>query len=234
MAACRWRVADRWARLPEPVDRRSWAATSPATVNAFYSNGVNGVFLPAAILQAPFFNWTHSLERNYGAIGGVMGHEMTHAFDNTGRRYDQEGRRRQWWDDNTVDQYEERAHCIAQLYHNYRIAGSHVPGNKTLGENIADIGGIKMAYLAFVDQATAQRESPPTVEARRLFWTSFAHSHCGKIRAETEKVELRTSVHSPDAFRILGPASQVPQFAADFNCPVGSKMNPVDRCPQLW
>jgi len=226
--AFKWATHREFDRLFKPVDRHEWGS-SPAEINAFYSNGLNAVFVPAGILESPFFNLTYPTARNYGSISSVLGHELTHGFDNTGRKYDADGSRHKWWDDATIAGYEARAQCIARLYDGFEIAGVHVHGNDTLGENIADLGGLKMSYSSYL----AKTGGSPPPDDRRMFWTAFAQSWCGKEREKTIRYQVLTDEHSPEKFRIIGPLSQLDAFSADFSCPVGSRMNPASKCV-LW
>jgi len=233
MLASEWRTADKFERLRHPTDRHRWTM-SPATVNAYYDNGVNGVFVPAGLLQDPFFSTVMPIAHSYGSAGAIMAHELTHGFDNSGRKYDAHSRQRQWWDKNTIAEFETRANCIADLYNGYKIVGTHVDGNSTLGENIADIGGVKMAHNAWVtEHKRVNNGTAPPVDEKRMFFLSFAQSWCGVNRKRVAKLNILTDVHSPDKFRIIGPLSQNPEFAEAFQCKSGSMMNPAKRCV-LW
>jgi len=226
-----WHNQEKMGWLDAPVVRKLWKS-SPMAVNAYYYNGVNGIFIPVGILQHPFFNVKEPVAYNYGAIGSIMGHELTHGFDNHGRNFDPSGKKREWWDHDTISNFKERENCFVDLYDSFEIAGTNLDGQKTLGENIADTGGLRMAYHAFINDAVAQGHEADD-SARRLFWTAYALTNCGVQRQRLTRLHVKTSVHSPDRFRIIGPVSQLEEFAQDFECPVGSPMNPVKRC-ELW
>ena len=203
------------------------------------------------MLQKPFFSSAYDMARIFGGVGAIMGHELTHGFDNTGRKYDQESRLRDWWDKETVDEYESRAQCIATLYSGFDLLGLKVKGNLTLGENIADFGGIKSSYHAYLNWFThhyckgisksempmtwelCQKQSTPKHYQRQLFWVSYGQNWCDKERDQSIRMAILTDEHSPDKFRVNGPLSQNLDFQKDFNCPVGSKMNPREKCA-LW
>uniref|UniRef100_A0A7S4PCQ8 Uncharacterized protein n=1 Tax=Guillardia theta TaxID=55529 RepID=A0A7S4PCQ8_GUITH len=150
LVSCEHRKMKKLARLFSAPQRRRWSM-SVMSVNSYYDNAVNGLFITAGMLQKPFFDAEYDMSRNFGGVGAIMGHELTHGFDNTGRKYDQESRLRDWWDRKTVDEFEARGQCIAKLYSKFEMLGMHVKGNLTLGENIADFGGLKAAYHAWLN-----------------------------------------------------------------------------------
>jgi len=250
LAACEAKKREKLARLGAPRDRRRWSM-SVMSVNSYYDNAVNGLFITAGMLQKPFFDAGYSMERNFGGVGAIMGHELTHGFDNTGRKYDQHSRLKDWWDRETVDEFDSRGQCIAKLYSTFKLEGLHVKGNATLGENIADFGGIKSAYHGWLAwykakqcEGVSQKEMPLTYELcqrtampahgqRQLFWLSYGQNWCDKERAQSMRMSLLTDEHSPDQFRVNGPLSQNQDFATDFKCKKGTRMNPEDKC-QLW
>jgi len=250
LSSCAAKKMRKLERLSQPADRRRWSM-SVMSVNSYYDNAVNGLFITAGMLQKPFFDAAWDMARNFGGVGAIMGHELTHGFDNTGRKYDPDSRLRDWWDAETIAEFEERAQCIARLYNKFEIVGTHVRGNKTLGENIADAGGIKAAYGAwhawFVEEhcrdvdreampMTHQlclRAARPTPAQRKLFWVSYGQNWCDKERDQSLKLSVQTDEHAPDRFRVNGPLSQSLDFARDWACPLGSPMNPVRKC-SLW
>lgn len=250
LSACEAKKKQKLARLDAPRDRRRWSM-SVMSVNSYYDNAVNGLFITAGMLQKPFFNSGYSMERNFGGVGAIMGHELTHGFDNTGRKYDQHSRLRDWWDRQTVDEFDSRGQCIARLYSSFEMLGLHVKGNATLGENIADFGGIQSAYHGWLSwfkdnhcKGISKEEMPMTFELcqrtgvpehhqRQLFWISYGQNWCDKERKQSMKMSLTTDEHAPDMFRVNGPLSQNDDFARDFACPAGSKMNPQPKC-KLW
>ena len=250
LAACEAKKRQKLARLDLPRDRRRWSM-SVMSVNSYYDNAVNGLFITAGMLQKPFFDAGYSMERNFGGVGAIMGHELTHGFDNTGRKYDQHSRLKDWWDRETVDEFDARGQCIARHYSKFEMYGLHVKGNATLGENIADFGGIKSAYHGWLSwfrdnhcKGISKEEMPMTFELcqksaipehhqRQLFWVSYGQNWCDKERKQSIMMSLKTDEHAPDQFRVNGPLSQNYDFARDFACPVGSKMNPPAKCV-LW
>jgi len=185
---------------------------------------------------------------NYAAIGWVIGHEITHGFDDQGRQFGPDGNLAEWWEPETKKNYLERAQCIINQYGNYSFPelGLNINGINTQGENIADNGGIKEAYRAYIKWATRQRtafENWDLVEARlpglnqynvrQLFWIGAANIWCQKSRPESLKLRILTGQHSPSRFRVRGPFANMPQFASDFRCPLNKEMNPANKCA-VW
>jgi len=229
-----WYIAHAFERLARPVQRDRWGTTSPALADAFYSYDKNVIFVPAGILQQPFFSTTFREARNYGAIGTILGHEISHGFDDQGRKFDPKGRLAQWWTEEDVVEFEERTRCVEALYSAFQYHGKKVNGALTLGENVADIAGVKLAYNAM---ARVMREkeggSAPSLTDRQLFFVAQGQNWCTKEREEAEELQLLTDPHAPDRFRVNGPLSQVESFAEAFQCPAGSPMNPLKRC-DVW
>mmetsp|Transcript_47651 Transcript_47651/g.113427 ORF Transcript_47651/g.113427 Transcript_47651/m.113427 type:complete len:747 (+) Transcript_47651:60-2300(+) len=230
----KWYIHHAFARLARPVERTRWGTVSPALVDAFYSYDKNGIFVPAGILQKPFFSTTYRDARNYGAIGTILGHEMTHGFDNQGRRFNPEGRLGQWWSAEDRTAFKDRAQCIEKLYSTFEVDGHKVNGELTLAENIADIGGVKLAYRA-MERLMQEKEGngAPTTTDRQLFFVAQAQNWCSKERPAAAALQILTDAHSPDKWRVNGPLSQVKEFSEVFQCPVGAKMNPPQRC-HVW
>ena len=164
----------------------------------------------------------------------VRVHEMTHGLDDQGRKFNPEGRLKQWWTDADIDNFHSRAQCVVDLYSSMKVHGHAVNGDLTLGENIADIGGVKLAYKAFV-RAAQEREgaSAPSRPDRQLFFVAQAQNWCTKARPKAEALELLTDPHAPDRWRVNGPLSQVSEFAEAFGCPAASAMSPSSRC-HVW
>jgi putative endopeptidase len=221
--------ADRDVRkIGKPVDRTDWGMTPP-TVNAYYNSNMNEIVFPAGILQPPFFYANADDAVNYGAIGAVIGHEMTHGFDDQGRQFDAKGNLRDWWTPKCAEEFKKRSTAIVQQYNEYEpLPGLHVNGELTQGENIADIGGVKLAYAALqkaLDKHPEERTKKIdgfTPEQR--FFMSFAAIWRQKIRDEEQKLRLNTDPHSPAQFRVNGPLSDLPEFAKAFNVPDGAPM----------
>uniref|UniRef100_A0A7S0DV73 Peptidase M13 C-terminal domain-containing protein n=1 Tax=Hanusia phi TaxID=3032 RepID=A0A7S0DV73_9CRYP len=230
----KWYIRHAFARLSRPVQRNRWGTTSPAMVDAFYSYDKNGIFVPAGILQKPFFSTTYRAARNFGAIGTILGHEMTHGFDDQGRKFNPEGRMKQWWSDADKDAFEQRASCVVELYNSMKLDGKRVNGELTLGENIADIGGVKLAYRAMERELREKEgQAAPSRTDRQLFFVSQGQNWCTKARKQAEELQLLTDPHAPDRWRVNGPLSQTPEFAEAFQCSPGSPMNPRRRC-EVW
>jgi len=232
-----------FSKLREKVNKTDWVRHGrPAVVNAFYSPLENSIQFPAGILQGIFFSSDRPKYMNYGAIGWVIGHEITHGFDDQGRQFDEEGNLVDWWHPETKKRYLKKAQCIISQYGNYTIKdldNMQLNGINTQGENIADNGGIKEAYRAYnswVSQHGTESRLPGlNYTPRQLFWVSAANVWCAKYRPKALKLRVLTGVHSPDQFRVQGPFSNMDDFARDFNCPVGSNMNPPkeNKC-QVW
>jgi len=226
-------------KIGKPVDRTDWGMTPP-TVNAYYNSNMNEIVFPAGILQPPFFYPDADEAVNYGGIGAVIGHEMTHGFDDQGRQFDARGNLRDWWTPKSAEEFKKRSGAIVQQYNEYEpLPGLHVNGELTQGENIADIGGIKLAYAALqkaLDKHPEERNKKIdgfTPEQR--FFLSFAAIWRSKIRDEDQKLRVKTDPHSPAQFRVNGPLSDLPEFQKAFNISDGSPMvRPADKRVNIW
>lgn len=227
-------------KLRKPVNKTDWVTHArPAVVNAFYSSIENSIQFPAGILQGQFFSADRPRYMNYGAIGFVIGHEITHGFDDQGRQFDLNGNLFDWWKETTKQQYLEKAMCIIDQYGNYTEPSTKLQlnGINTQGENIADNGGIKESYKAY-QQWVRDNQPEPSLPGldytpQQLFWISAAQTWCSVYRDESMKMRITTGVHSPAQFRVLGPLSNMHDFSKDFNCPEGSEMNPIHKC-EVW
>ncbi|KAK2582464.1 hypothetical protein KPH14_004770 [Odynerus spinipes] len=213
-------------------------ATDPTDVNAFHTFQVNQITIPAGILQFPFYEL--GLEAlNYGAIGTVLGHELTHGFDNSGRQYDSNGNLRQWWTNETISEYTERTQCFIDHYSNYYEdeVDDYVDGELTLGENIADNGGLREAVFAY-ERWKARHGQEPLLPGfthlthQQLLFLSFAHLWCESYTASSLRWMLQDS-HCPGHVRLKGVLRNSKEFSEAWNCPLGSNMNPVKKC-RLW
>jgi len=226
-------------KIGKPVDRTDWGMTPP-TVNAYYNSNMNEIVFPAGILQPPFFYAKADDAVNYGAIGAVIGHEMTHGFDDQGRQFDAKGNLRDWWTPKSAEEFEKRSAAIVQQFNEYEaLPGLHVNGELTQGENIADIGGVKLAYAALqkaLDKHPEERAKKIdgfTPEQR--FFLSFAAIWRQKIRDEDQKMRLTTDPHSPAQFRVNGPLSDLPEFQKAYGIPDGSPMvRSADKRVNIW
>jgi len=237
-----------YKRLRQKIDPKEWIDhQSVALVNAFYNPSTNSMEFPAGILQGVFFNNKVPRYMNFGAIGGVIGHEITHGFDDQGRRRDYEGTLKNWWSNSTGEEYEKRAQCIIDQYGNFTAeqVGLNLNGINTQGENIADNGGIKESYGGYVDWLKDQKVKNDDQDweeqrlpghnftPKQLFWISWGQVWCSKYRDGAYKKQIKTGAHSPGGFRIMGSLSNNDDFAKDFNCPKGSPMNPENKC-SVW
>ncbi|MDQ2798577.1 MAG: M13 family metallopeptidase [Armatimonadota bacterium] len=215
-------------KIGKPVDRGEWGMTPP-TVNAYYNPEMNDINFPAGILQPPFFDAQADDAVNYGAIGAVIGHEMTHAFDDQGRKFDAHGNLHNWWTAADVQNFNTRAQGIIAQYSAFEVQpGLHLKGTLTQGENIADIGGLKIAYLALEKSLAGKPHTKIdgfTPEQR--FFLAFGQIWRSKMRPETERVRLTTDPHSPPRFRVLGPLADMPEFRQAFGCPPDPNASPT-------
>lgn len=218
------------------VDPTEWGMTPPE-VNAYYNPLVNEIVFPAGILQDPFFHRDFPLAMNFGGIGMVMGHELTHGFDDMGSKFDPQGKMEQWWEDEAIQRFAERTACVDELYSGYEVQPDlYVNGRLTLGENIADLGGIKEAFDAYRQHVEEHGEEPPLTEEltnEQLFFVSFAQTWCQKSSVEADRMQVASNPHSPARFRVIGPLASFPQFAETFSCAEGTPMNPTERC-EVW
>ena len=226
-------------KIGKPVDRTDWGMTPP-TVNAYYNPNMNEIVFPAGILQPPFFYAEADDAVNYGGIGAVIGHEMTHGFDDQGRQFDAVGNLRDWWSPQSAAEFKKRSQAIVQQYNEYEpLPGLHVNGELTQGENIADLGGIKLAYAALQKaldknpQAREQKIDGLTPEQR--FFLSFATIWKSKQRDEDLKLRLNTDPHSPARYRVDGPLSNLSEFQKAFDIPDNSPMvRAADKRVNIW
>jgi endothelin-converting enzyme/putative endopeptidase len=220
------------AKIGKPVDRTEWLMTPP-TVNAYYDASMNEMVFPAGILQPPFYSNTVSMPTNFGGIGMVMGHELTHGFDDEGRQFDADGNLKDWWSQKVNGEFENRASCVEKQFDGYTVLGDlHVNGKLTLGENIADLGGVKLAYYAMKKQL-AKEPVGGTFTAEQQFFLGFAQGWCTNMRDESLRTLVLTNPHSPPRLRVIGPLSNLPEFAQAFQCKPTSKMVRANRC-QIW
>jgi endothelin-converting enzyme/putative endopeptidase len=229
----------RVARIGKPVDRDEWGMTPP-TVNAYYNPLLNEMVFPAGILQPPFYSNNFTTPTNYGAIGMVMGHELTHGFDDEGRQFDAKGNLSDWWTPPVNAEFEKRASCVEKQFSSYVAIGEErINGKLTLGENIADLGGIKLAYAAMrAELGKTANTSESTVggfSADQQLFLGFAQSWCSNEREQWLRMRLAADPHSPARFRVNGPLSNMKEFAAAFQCKSGDKMvrEGADRC-EVW
>lgn len=237
LAATAFETDRQLRKIGEPVDRDEWRMT-PQTVNAYYNPLLNEIAFPAGILQPPMFHRDFPAAMNYGAIGAVVGHEITHGFDDQGRKFDPKGMLREWWEPAVAEKFEARAQCVDDFYSGLEVApGVNVNGRLTLGENIADIGGVKQAHRAYrrwqERHGDGAEPAVPGLTDEQLFFVAYAQIWCSLSTPEEDRLRITTDPHSPAKFRVRGTLSQVPAFAAAFQCAEGTAMNPKDRC-EVW
>jgi putative endopeptidase len=212
-------------KVNKPVDRTEWGMTPP-TVNAYYNPTFNEIVFPAGILQFPFFDKDADDAINYGAIGAVIGHEMTHGFDDQGRQYDKDGNLKDWWTKEDAEKFKKKVQVMIDQYNKYTVLnGLHVNGSLTQGENLADIGGLAIAYQAFKN--TPEGKGDTKIDGftpDQRFFLSFAQVWRIKNSDETMRMRINVDPHSPEMYRVDGPVFNMPAFYKAFNIKPGDKM----------
>ncbi|MGI8745598.1 MAG: M13 family metallopeptidase [Bryobacteraceae bacterium] len=222
------------AKIGKPADRGEWDMTPP-TVNAGYNPQMNDINFPAGVLQPPLFDFKMDDAPNYGNTGATIGHELTHGFDDEGRQFDAKGNLRDWWTEQDAEEFEKRAKCSSDQYARYTIVDDIKINSKlTLGEDVADLGGTLLAYIAW-KHATAGQELKPAdgFTPDQRFFIGMAQWACGSDRDENKRVDAITNPHSPDEYRINGVVSNMPEFAQAFSCRVGQPMARENAC-RVW
>ncbi|HEX8326773.1 MAG TPA: M13 family metallopeptidase [Hymenobacter sp.] len=225
LASREWANQDQISHFGKPIDRNEWGMTPP-TVNAYYNPPMNEIVFPAGILQPPFYDPKADDAVNYGGIGAVIGHEMTHGFDDQGRQYDAKGNLRDWWTKEDAEKFTARAAVVGKQFDAFSPMDSvHVNGKLTMGENLADLGGLTIAYAAFekTPQAKAAQKIDGLTPQQRFFisWAQVWHSN---TRPEMTRQLILTDSHAPDMYRTIGPLQNMPEFFKAFGCQDGSKM----------
>eukprot|EP01116_Phalansterium_solitarium_P003646 TRINITY_DN14468_c0_g1_i1.p1 TRINITY_DN14468_c0_g1~~TRINITY_DN14468_c0_g1_i1.p1 ORF type:complete len:736 (-),score=-45.20 TRINITY_DN14468_c0_g1_i1:104-2311(-) len=228
--------------IGQPVDKTQWLM-SPPTVNAYYNPPANEIVFPAGILQPPFFNQSNPAWANFGGIGAVIGHEITHGFDDEGRQYDGTGNLTTWWPQSVIDAFLSKAQCVVDAYNNYEpLPGLFINGVLTEGENLADLGGVRIAYLAYQSWAKSRGETYsdaqmrkyfPTLTNDQLFFVSFGQVWCELGTDSYIRFQTQTNPHSWAKFRVIGALSNLQGFWDAFQCPAGTPMHPAEPC-QVW
>ena len=223
----------------KPYERGSWAEMSHGgnivTVNAFYSPNSNTMIVPIGMLQDPIY-WSQPKSLTFGAFGIVVAHEITHAFDDSGINYNSEGMSAQLYDNKTVEAFHKEATCLRDQYSKYSIADSQVDGNSTLGENLADHGGLSMALEAYNQWRSKNKDHRlPALpfDDMQLFFIGYALPWCSRHTDKHTKNQVINDEHAPVWFWVLGPLSNSQAFSDTFQCPIGSRMNPKDKCT-VW
>jgi putative endopeptidase len=213
-------------QIGKPVDRSQWGMT-PATVNAYYNPAMNEIVFPAGILQPPFFSPTADDAVNYGGMGSVIGHEMSHGFDDQGAQFDPQGNLKNWWTDADLAAFKQRTGLVSSQFDTYTVLDSvHVQGKLTLGENIGDLGGLNIAYAA-LEKALAQKGRPGPIDGftpEQRFFLAWAQIWRQNITDQNQRQRILTDPHSPGRWRVNGPISNMPEFAKAFNCKPGDPM----------
>jgi putative endopeptidase len=237
LAGTKWDLNWQMNRIGKPVDREEWGMY-PQTVNAYYNPPKNEIVFPAAILQPPFFSAKASIAVNLGGIGMVIGHELTHGFDDQGAQFAPDGNLKKWWSDEAVKKFQEKTACIDKQYSAYEpLAGLHLNGKLTMGENIADNGGAVLAFRAY---KALRKDAPETVVADgftedQQFFLSVGQIWCNKSRDEMTKRMVATNPHSFAKFRVVGPLTNMPEFSKAFGCKAGAKMRPAaENMCKVW
>lgn len=235
LRSAKFQVKRNFEDLGKPRDKTRMGMTPP-TVNASYSPQNNDITFPAGILQPPFFNFSADDAINYGAIGGVIGHEITHGFDDQGSRFDAEGNLKMWWTDEDRRKFEERAACVVNQFNEYEVQpGLFINGRLTLGENIGDFAGLTVAYHAF-KKSLEGKPRPANIDGftpEQRFFLGWAQVWAGKYTAEAERQQVAGNSHSLPRWRVNGPLSNMPEFAAAFGCKPSAKMVREKPC-QIW
>ncbi|XP_059678745.1 neprilysin [Gavia stellata] len=229
----------RLKKLREKVDKEEWISGA-AVVNAFYSASRNQIVFPAGILQPPFFSASQPKSLNYGGIGMVIGHEITHGFDDNGRNFNENGDLIDWWTEESARNFKELSQCMVYQYGNFSwdlAGGQHLSGINTLGENIADNGGVRQAYKAYENfvKKHGKEKLLPGLEMnhKQLFFLNFAQVWCGTYRPEYAVNSIKTDVHSPGKFRVIGSLQNSPEFSEAFSCTKTNYMDPAKKC-RVW
>ena len=232
LAARRAERARQLARIGQPIDRDNWQMTA-AQVNASYDPQLNGMVFPAGILQPPFYSARAALPVNLGGMGVVVGHELTHGFDDQGAQYDASGNLVHWWQPDTERAFQQRTRCVIDQYSRYEVDGGTRPGGaSTAGENIADVGGVKLAFAAYRQLRSAAPEAviADGFTEDQQFFLGFGQAWCAKMRPDFERMSAVIDVHAPARWRVDGALSATPEFARAFRCRAGSKMVPARQC----
>ncbi|XP_022793829.1 membrane metallo-endopeptidase-like 1 [Stylophora pistillata] len=229
-------VQNNFAVLREPVDKDMWME-SPAQVNGYYSPQQNRIVFLAGILQSPFYRKYWPKYINYGSLAMVIGHEITHGFDSQGRLYDKDGNVKNWWSYSSTYNFDEKAQCLVNQYNNYDVFGTPIDGKQTLNENIADNGGIKLAYDAYqswVKDNKKEGQLPDLgLSVDKLFFIGFATPWCSVYKKEAALSQVARDVHSFPKYRVIGPLSNFKKFADAYSCKSGKGMDPSNKC-SVW
>jgi putative endopeptidase len=221
--------------IGQKVDKTRWGMTPP-TVNAYYNPSYNEIVFPAGILQPPFFDPKADDAINYGAIGGVIGHELTHGFDDQGSQFDAVGNLKMWWTPEDRKKFEEKSDCVTTQFAGFEVEkGLFINGKLTLGENLADLGGLSIAYDAY-QKSLQGKPRPAAIDGftpEQRFFLGWAQVWAQNARPEYARLIVQSDPHSLTQFRVNGPLSNMPQFAEAFGCKIGNKMVSQKQC-KVW
>jgi predicted metalloendopeptidase len=223
-------------KIGKPVDKKEWGM-SPPTVNAYYSAPQNNINFPAGILQPPFYDNKLDDAVNFGGIGAVIGHELTHGFDDQGAKFDARGDLRDWWTPTDRAEFEKRTSCIADEYSSFvAVDDVHLNGRLTLGENTADNGGVRLSYMALHDKMSAEGKTPAKIDGftpEQRFFIAFGQIWCQNQTPEVERMRAITDPHSPGRYRVNGVVSNSLEFQKAFGCKAGAPMVRENSC-HVW
>ena len=237
MRAHEFETARDLAKIGKPVDKGEWQMTPP-TVNAYYDPQMNNVNFPAGYFQPPFYSGKEDDAANYGDMGSTVGHELTHGFDDEGRQYDKDGNLKNWWTKDDETKFTERADCMVKQYDAIEaVPGVHLNGKLTLGENLADLGGLWLSWLAWLDKAQAAHvDMSATTDGYtpdQRFWIAYAQQWCTQTRPEQLRTQAQTDPHAPDEYRTNTVLTDLPEFAKSFSCKKTAPMVNPKPC-RVW
>ncbi|KAH9519959.1 Endothelin-converting enzyme 1 [Bulinus truncatus] len=221
-------------KLRQPPVRNVWLIP-PDTVNAYYNLHENEVVVLAGILQEPIVSKDYPTPYLYGTLGAILAHEIVHAFDSSGRLFDKDGNLKDNWTPHVAEEFDKRAQCLIDQYNTFEVYGQNINGLLTLGENIADNGGVKMAYRAYKSAIKSHDLSLPGLNLTddQLYFLGLSHFYCAKYTKDYAISSIRNDDHAHDQFRVIGTVSNSKEFSAAFNCPLKSPMNPEKKC-EVW
>jgi putative endopeptidase len=228
-------MAYQLGKIGKPVNRDEWDMTPP-TVNAYYDPSMNDINFPAGILQPAFYDKNAGDDTNYGHIGAVVGHELTHGFDDEGRQFDGKGNLVDWWTEADAKRFDQHADCLVKQYDAIpAVDDLHVNGKLTLGENTADNGGLRLAFMAFMAQTAAGQanQKPDGLTPVQHLFVGWAQNWCSTMRPELIRMRVQTDPHSPDRIRANAVVMNMPEFGQAFGCKRGQPMYPVKMC-RVW
>jgi endothelin-converting enzyme/putative endopeptidase len=223
-------------KIGKPVDHGEWDI-SPPTVDAYYNPQMNDINFPAGVLQPPLYDAKMDDAPNYGNTGGTIGHELTHGFDDEGSQFDAHGNLKDWWTKEDREKFDARTKCVEDQYSSYVMVDDvHVNGKLTLGENVADLGGEILAYMAWKDKTKDMHLQPVDgLTPEQRFFIGFAQWDCANLRPEDLRVRAMTDPHSPSEYRINGVVVNMPEYQQAFGCKSGQPMvRPADKVCKVW